>query len=285
MTTISASQPPARQHPPAWAVLFAMPLVLFSVLTMLAASLAGMGLIISVSATRDQVHRAALPPGGSVAVAATDAGVKIEAGPAGQVSVEDWVQVRSLTRALARQALSVYSESTITPTDGGVRIEVRGQRAPDPFETKVDHQVTIRMPAASGLKLSGGAGAADIHDLTGPIDVELGAGAVRLLNVTVTSVDRVFASAGAVDVENAAIEAGTLDISTGSGAIRVKLPRGTNATYDVSSANGAIFVKPETGSPIALSGSDRSTRGILGAGGTSVVRLRASSGAIDLEVG
>jgi Putative adhesin len=281
----SAARPqPARHDPPWWVVVLAIPLFGASVILFAFAGLTGVSLIDSVTASRSISHSLELAPGGSVNVDVTGAGVVVEPGPAGQVSVEDWMQVKSPTRALARQALATLEQSAISAGPGGDTVSV-----PQPIDFnllafQVNRKVTVRVPADVSLKLTGGQVAADIHDLVGNLDVTVNAGAVRLVGVTVNGSDRIAATSGAVAFDGT-LESGSLDVETESGAIAVHLPRGTNASYDVGTTNGAIFIQPETGRSTAAAGGARSFTGTLGNGGGTAIRLRARSGALTIIVG
>jgi hypothetical protein len=283
MSTITQS-PPIRRDPPWWVVLLAIPLFGSSLVLAIFAGVGGVGWIDAINASREVTHSVPLAAGGTVTVDASSAAVVIEAGPSGKVSVADSMYVSTATRGLARAALSTLAQSTITATDGGATVAVPTSRNTNFAVLRFRRQVTVQMPADAPLALQGQAVGADIRDLRGTLNLNVGAGAIRLTNVAVNGSDRITATAGAIDFEGS-LAGGSLDIETESGAIRLALPRGTNATYDVAASSGAIFIQPQGGTPIVSAGSDRSATGVLGAGGGTAIKLRANSGAISIRVG
>ena len=283
MNAISPTQP-IRRDPPWWVVILTIPLVGTSVIFAAFAGLGGISAIDAVTASRSVSHSAQLATGGAVTIDSTGAAVTVEAGPDGQVSVADWIQVKSPTRSFARQALATFAQSAISATAAGDTVTVPAAENFNLAAFRIDRRVTIRVPAAVDLKLNSEAGAADIHDLRGNLDLSISAGAIRLTGITGSGNDRISATAGAVAFKGN-LGGGSLDIETESGAIAVQLPAGTNASYDIATNRGAILVQPETGSGITEAGSNRSATGVLGTGGGTAIRLRARSGAISLTVG
>jgi hypothetical protein len=283
MSAISPAQP-VRHDPPWWVVILAIPLFGTSLIFALFAGLGGVSLIDSVTASHSVTDTTELATGGSVTVNASSSAVVIEAGPEGQVSVQDWMQVKSPTRSLARAALSTFAQSSVSTTAAGDTVTIP---SPEDFNLtafNLDRRVTIRMPAGADLKLRADAAAVDLHDLRGNLDLTVSAGAIRLLGVTVNGSDRITATAGAVAFDGT-LQGGTLDIETESGAIAVHLPAGTNASYDLATTNGAILVQPGGGQGTTEAGSNRTATGVLGTGGGTAIRLRARSGAVSLIVG
>jgi hypothetical protein len=282
MSTVSTAQP-VRRDPPWWVVVLAIPLFGVSLLFAAGAGLTGVSLIDAVAASRSATHSMALAPGASVSVSATSAGLTIEAGPDGQVTVTDSMSVRSPTRSLARAALDTFAESSISASGGGDLVTVPAPENFNLFAFQLNRKVTIRMPAGADLKLSGESVAADIHDLRGNLDLSIGSGAIRLLNVAVSGSDTITATAAAIDFEGS-LAGGSLDIETDSGAIRLSLPAETNASYDVATRSGALFIRPQSGSPTAALGTGSSLTGVLGSGVGTAIKLRARSGAITIQV-
>jgi hypothetical protein len=219
-----------------------------------------------------------------VSIEATSGALRIEAGPEGQVSVEDSIEVRSATRGLARSALATFQESGLTSTAGGASITIRAPERFNRLAFDLRHQVTVRMPADAALRLRGQAVAADIQGLAGPLDLSVDSGAIRLQKILVNGADRITATAGAVDFEGSLAE-GSLDVETDSGAIRLSLPRDTNATYDVATSSGAILIQQGSTFPVLAAGTQRSLTGVLGSGGGTAIKLRANSGAISVRAG
>jgi hypothetical protein len=274
-------QPAARREPPWWVVLIAVPLFLTSIGFALAAAIGGIGLIGSVTADKRVSATQPLASGGSVTIDVTQAAVDIRAGADGEVTVDDRLEVRSPTRSLARLALGAFTPATLTATPAGVRVEVTSSRL-NPFASVARHTLTISVPAGAQLTLTGEGVAANVRDLSGPIDFNVGAGAVHLQNMTVTGSDRITASSGAIDF-NGAMAGGRLDVSTDSGAIHVRVPRGTNATYDVSTTSGPIFVRPESGQSQGQPGGAHSLSGMFGSGDDGSITLHATAGLVSLE--
>jgi len=274
---------PVRRDPPWWVVVLAIPLFGMTLILALLGGLSGVSLIDAISASRQVSQSIDLPPGGAVTISATSAAMTIEAGPDGQVSVVDVMSVRSPTSALAQQALDSFRRSVLSTDGGGVAVSVP---TPEDFNLtafQLNRRVTIRVPADVALKLDADSAAVDVHDLSGPLDLTVDSGAVRLKGVTVDGADHVSARAGAIDFEGSLVS-GSLDVETQSGAINLLLPAGTNASYDVATTSGAIFVQPEHGTPTAAAGRGNAVTGILGDGSGAALRLRASSGAIAIRV-
>src|SRR5207237_6341264 len=105
---------------------------------------------------------------------------------------------RSATRGLARAALETFARSTISGTDAGATVAIP---TPEKFNLSafdVRREVTVRMPADAPLRLRGQAVSADIHDLSGTLDLSVQAGAIRLRNTIVNGSDRNARGAGAI---------------------------------------------------------------------------------------
>jgi hypothetical protein len=276
---------PAGHNPPWWVVVLTIPLFGAAILLMFGAGISGFSLVDSVSAHKSETQVAPLIPGGSVVINATSGGMVIEPGSDGEVSVTDSMTVNSPTRALARQALDTFRRSSIAHGAGGDTVTIPTPEDFNLLAFKLDRQVTVKVPIAAALTLRGRQVAVDVHQLTGNLDLQVGAGAVRLKDVVVSGADRVTASAGAIDFEGS-LAGGSLDVETTAGAINIVLPAGTNATYDVATTNGAIFVQPEHGSATSMAGGgSRSATGVFGDGGAASLRLRAVNGAIAVNVG
>jgi hypothetical protein len=262
----------------------AIPLVLASILLACMSMLGGISWIDAVAASRQASSSLPLAEGGGVSVTTTSGAIQIEAGPDGQVSVLDSLEVRSATRGLARSALDGLAPSRLSATASGVAVEVP---ATEPFHALAfqwDRRVTIRVPAAASVSFRGDSVAIELRRLTGKLDISVRSGAIRLKDVVVSSSDTVTTGAGAIDFEGS-LAGGSLEIQTDSGAIRVQLPRGTNATYDAATSSGAIEIRPESGRPVHRSGTDRTATGVLGRSGGGAIKLRAGSGAIGVRVG
>ena len=248
------------------------------------AALSGVSLVDAVSADRQVTQTTAISPGGEVDITATNASLVIEVGTSDKVSVSDWMSVKSPTRSLARQALETFKRSSLSTHGSGVAVTIPTPEDFNLFAFSLDRQVTLKVPVDSPIVLRGQSVAADVHDLRGPLDLSVGSGAVRLKGVVVDGIDRVSTNAGAIDFEGS-LESGSLDVQTESGAINLRLPAGTNASYDVATDHGAILIHPEHGNSTTLAGSNEAATGVLGSGGTTTIRLRASSGAIAVRVG
>ena len=278
-----AQAPPVRRDPPWWVVLLAIPVFGSSLIFAFFAGVGGVSWIDAINASRQVSHSVPLASGGTVTVNVGNAGVVIEAGTPGQVSVADSMYVSSATRGLARAALTTFAESTITATEAGATIAIPTPQEFNLTALRLRRQVTVRMPAEAALVLRGQAAAADIHDLRGSLDLSVSSGAIRLKNVAVSGSDRIVATAGAIDFEGS-LEGGSLDVETDSGAINLSLPSGTNASYDAATSSGAIVIQPKSGAPTFSAGTDRSLTGVLGQGGGTAIKVRANSGAISIRV-
>ena len=284
MSAASPAAPlPVRREPPWWVVVLAVAFFAGSVSTGFLGALAGISLIDAVSASRDSSQSITLSPGGAVSISSSSGAVTVLPGPDGQVSVLDSVTVRSPTRDLARQALDTFEKSSLRAVGDGVAVDIPTQQDFSVVAFQFRRTVTVRVPADVALTMSGRSMAADIHDLSGPIDVHVTSGAIRLTGVTVNSADTITTTAGAIDFEGT-LASGSLDVETHSGAINVRLPAGTNASYDVATTSGAIFITPEHGSPHASAGANNAATGVFGDGTGATLRLRATSGAISVRV-
>src|SRR5207237_6473208 len=125
---------------------------------------------------------------------------------------------RSATRGLARAALETFARSTISGTDTGATVAIP---TPEKFNLSafdVRREVTVRMPADAPLRLRGQAVSADIHDLSGTLNLSVQAGAIRLRNTVVNGSDRIAARAGAVDFQRPFV-GGSLGVQPVSRAI------------------------------------------------------------------
>src|SRR5207237_10425806 len=154
---------------------------------------------------------------------------------------QDSMHVRSATRGLARAALETFARSTISGTDAGATVAIP---TPEKFNLSafdVRREVTVRMPADAPLRLRGQAVTADIDDVSGPLDLSVQAGAIRLRNTVVNGSDRIAARSGAIDFEGSLV-GGSLDVETVSGAIHRAPPPGNTCSLHISATSAPALI-------------------------------------------
>ena len=288
MTITSAAPPVWRQDRPAppprpaplWvkviAVLVAIPTILFALLAAAGAA----AFIDGLTADRTTHLTAPLAAGGTVDVELNSGGVVIEAGPDGQVTVDDRLSVRAPTRDLARRALDNFSVSREATAGTGVVVTVPS--AVYGFATSVNREITIHVPTGARMIVHGTNAGARLLGLSGPLQVEVDSGGVDLQNIVVTSSDSVSISNGAVNFKGR-INGGTLDVAARNGAVNILVPPDTNATYALTSHFGAINVERPDGPSHSTSGLQRTLSGNLGAGTGASITVRTTNGAINLD--
>jgi hypothetical protein len=265
-----------QRQPPGWVVFFTILLLLATGVLMVFAALAGITGLDAVRNTRSVTSSVAVGDRPNVQIDVPAGAVTVIAGDAGRVTLDDRVSVRALTRHLAQLGAERYRVARLSATADGAAVGI----PPQPFgfdflNTSVDRALTIHVPADASVHLSGGNVAATLDGLRGDAEVDVNNGAVRLRNAAVTGSTAVRATNGGVDFEGAINEGARLEMTTTNGAIRARLPAGTNASYDAATTNGSVFVRGR-----GSGGTGVHMTGVLGSGGSATIYLRAVNGSI-----
>lgn len=269
-----------RRPPSAWVVVLALLVALPSFGFFLLVGLAGVAWLDGATATRSNHLEAAIADGGTLTIAADNASVRVETGPAGRVTLDDRLTIRALTVELAEQMANQLSASRLTATDSGVTASVT-EESFNPFEVNRNRHVVITMPATASLVLHSSNGAADLTGLRGSVDVATQNGAYRLTDVEVIRTVRVDTVNGAIYVDGR-ISGGTLDLTTVNGAIEIRVPAGTSAQYDLSATTGGVTLRGPNGRRSSGGGFGRSLVGNLGDGTGGRIVARTTNGAVNL---
>lgn len=118
-------------------------------------------------------------------------------------------------------------------TGGG---DVTLARADGPATIRTGSGAVRMGPAASGLQVRTGSGDVEVSEPSGSATVGTGTGTIWLGAVAGDALVR----SGSGDVTVREATAGTLELITGSGAIRIGIGKGTIAKLDVSSGSGRV---------------------------------------------
>jgi hypothetical protein len=156
--------------------------------------------------------------------------------------------------APARSTVTARSGSadlTVDGVAGGIDSstgsgDVRVQRCEGPVEVRTGSG-EVRLGSVVGtLRARTGSGSVDVVSLEGPGSVQAGSGDVRLGAVS----DDLTARSGSGDLTVKQVSAGVVELTTGSGELRVGIGSGVLAEIDVSSGSGkARSVLPLVGPP------------------------------------
>jgi DUF971 family protein len=209
-------------------------------------------------------------------------GIKVLAGPDGQVSVQERDTARALTRRLAQSQLDLIHTSLSSSAFG---VSLQTQREPlVNFATFSDRQLTVFVPAGASLRIAAASADVEVTGVHGDIAVEAASGAVRLRAMDVTGQTSVRVASGDIEFDGA-IHGGHVDIRAVSGTVRAFLPKTTNAHFDASTVSGAIIIDRKFPMPVVGGdGPGHSANGDLGSGGPATITMSTISGAIYLRV-
>lgn len=119
-----------------------------------------------------------------------------------------------------------------------------------------------------------GSGDLSLAGLRGPAEVRAGSGTVRLGGVR----GDLIARAGSGDVTIADVEAGRLDLTTGSGDLRVGVHAGVTAELDISSGSGRVRSDLDVADRAPQTSPAVVVRGRTGSGDVLVTRATATVG-------
>jgi hypothetical protein len=141
---------------------------------------------------------------------------------------------------------------------------------------QVDYRLWV--PESVALTVDQAAGPVEVRSVRGDVEVDLVAGSVTIeaLHGNV----RVRAAAGEIEVSTEVQPNGVVDLGTGAGAIRLRIPRGTSAWLEAASAAGQVNI-------VDLSMDDldpraSAVRGTLG-DGNGTIRVHTAAGNITIS--
>lgn len=286
---------------PVWAKALAL-LVAAATAPVMAALVLAAGLTMaSTSATSARTTTFGVGPEPRLRVDSPFAVVRIEPGPDGRIVVDHSEAASSLTRAGAEAALrqtAVHASRqgdlvTIGVTGGSYRA----------LALSHDSTITIHVPVHTDLDI--GQGGSEVTGIDGIVSVRGGAGSVTLREVTLRGGSRLDVTAGDLSMRDvrvagsAVVRAGagavrfdgtlapggsSLDIDDTSGAVRVALPRPTDARAAVATQLGELHADPAWGFRPDNPDSPRRWTADLGPEPTGTVTVRAALGNVEFAV-
>jgi len=266
---------------PFWVKGMASAMAFFGVLLALPSAVALVALADGVTVDRTHSQSIAVEHGATLSVEAVSANIKIVAGPAGEVRVDERDSVRTLTRRLASAALDRLSTS-LEPSSTGVLVTPSSGS----FNTIGGYErreITIYAPSDVVLAVDAVSGDLEVSGLRGDISVVSESGSVKLNGVSVTGKASVHLVSGDIEFRGA-IDGGQVDLSTVSGSIHAYLPAGTNLHYQASTVSGGVGIGANRPRPEFGPGPGRARSGDLGTGGPASLTMNAISGDISLTL-
>ena len=208
-------------------------------------------------------------------------GVTVRPGPAGTIQV---IAVKKGFSQSTRDRIQVQ----MTEQADGVLIKT--ERPSGLSSGSVDLEIVA--PADTRLQLHTGSGGVVAEDMAGPATVDTGSGGIDLLDVK--AVERAETGSGGITVRGASgpirLQTGSGGIEyegapqgecrfhTGSGGIDLALPADLNARVDLSTGSGSIRV----GFPVSGQVNPKDVQGTIGDGSEATIYAETGSGSIEL---
>lgn len=180
------------------------------------------------------------------------------------------VHVLALKKAGSRSKLN---RITVRMSEQGGDVVISAKVSP--FTRNAHVELEIVAPADSKLVLDTGAGAIDVRDITGPIEVHSGAGQVELRGAR--GPVRVDLGAGQITYQGA--PSGDCRFGTGAGEIRLWLPADLNMEVDLGTGIGAV----EVGFAVDGTVRARQVKGVIGDGSQGMITAHTGAGRVTLE--
>src|SRR5436305_838315 len=239
------TDPRERRRVSPWIIAAGTVLILCAALTACTAAAAGalQGILFATSPAHATVNRqfavGALP---SVQIDVDAADVQIEQGAAGQVSATLTKETHAITQSLARQDLDAITLDAEQSGDA-VTIHVRTPDGPGIHgAARRSIHLLVSLPPTTNVAVDGGAGNIKISDITGKMNVEIGAGNVTMRGVTLSGSSSVRAGAGNIETQGALTPATNLDLSAGAGDVGLTLPGDTRTHVEATTSVGDMSV-------------------------------------------
>lgn len=261
-----------------WVKALAMVLVAVGTASAVSLAIAAAAGVDGVTAEHSFTQSAELAGAGEVSIDLASGDVTVQAGPDGQVLVEERDAVRAPTRGLARLGLETV-HSTMSTGPDGVRIENSADRR-WPFATETERRVGVHVPKNTRLRVNTAAARVTIIGLGGDVSVDSAAGAVLLRDMDVSGQLSVHLSSGAINFDGK-ISGGHIDLRTVSGTVLAVIPRATNAHLEASTVAGPIVIDNRL--PVRVLGTPgrgENVNGDIGSGGPATLTLNTISGPI-----
>jgi hypothetical protein len=261
-------------------------LLLFGLLALLLASVAGWFLVGGAATTRytattTKTFTVASPV--TLTIQNPAGNVTIRQGSANQVTVQVTKVVRTLNQSVATRELN---RMVVDTTQNGNTIQVQSAYATSFFDgarssRSVDLLVTTPQETAVTLRLN--AGNATVTDLHGTMDLQLNAGNLTVSGAHVTDSSSLRTDAGNITANLSMTTAATLSIQVNAGNAALTLPANTPAHLDARVNVGSISV---TGWSIPVSHPTppgASASGDLGTNATGQLQVQVNVGAVILR--
>jgi hypothetical protein len=269
---------PHRSHAVGWIIggILAF-LVLAGLVVALLAALVG-GFVFSaigqheLSTTTTQTFVVSGTP--SVVISDSAGNVTIQQGSGSRVTVQVTKHAWGINDAAAK---GVLNSMVVNVSQSGATITVNTQWS-GTARRSVDLLVTV--PAEANANVHLGAGNIDVHQVTGAITLDNGAGNLTASGVTFTGTSRLHAGAGNVTVDGAMASGAAVDVVVGAGNAALTLPSDTPAHLTASTGVGNLTI---TGWQIPVSGMvGHSASGDLGGNPTARLTIQVGTGNIAL---
>ena len=200
-----------------------------------------------------------------------DATVRVESGPAGQVSVR-----RTLTWSLSR--------ANVRQTWDGdtLRIDVTCRRAELYSSLECGTDLDLRVPADVAVRASVASGSIEVNNIVGGLHLRTTAGVVRMTGVS----GGIWARSGSGTITGEALTAPNVDAGVTSGAIQLRFA-GSPEQVTAAATSGSVSVGVPPGFRYRVggttsSGSRHVEPALVDAGSSRAITLTTRSGPVSL---
>lgn len=273
-------------------------------LLLLAAVFGGAALALQLGAesvTGSQTHTFAVAGAPHVVIRSDFGDVRVEQGAAGQVTVAWTAEVRSISHSAAQRELDRLAVSATQDGDT-ITLDTTVPRS-SWFSGFLDRSlsITVTAPARAALDLTSSAGDISVRGVSGVASIQTNAGNVtleavalgggsairtsagdiRLSGVAVAGTTGIHTNAGDVTGDLALASGTALDIGTNAGAVRLSLPRATDAHLSASTDIGHITISGWN-VPASQNGVGAGVTGDLNPNPTSTLTVTTNAGSIQL---
>jgi hypothetical protein len=194
---------------------------------------------------------------------------------AAEIVIEGTRQVRSHSTDDAQIGLD---ELEVAVRESGETLFVETRQPSNSRGRTYQVHYRLSIPESVALSLEQAAGRVEVRSVRADVEVQAAAGTIALEDLHGNV--RVRAAAGEIEVSTEVQPNGVVDLGTGAGAIRLRIPRGTSAWLEAASAAGRVNI-------VDLSMDDldpraSAVRGTLG-NGNGTIRVHTAAGNITIS--
>ena len=282
---IPVTRPRRRRRGSRWFIWLLGALLGVVLLVLLACALVG-GLVIgiavklanevSATATATQTYTVSGVP--SLDVHNSVGRVEVQQGVPGVVSFQITKVARDTSQSAAQADLDKIN---VTITQSGDRLTLTTDFQDDSFFAGSSAvNLLISVPPEANIAADVTAGAVQLNDISGLMEITTGAGNASLQNVTPSDGSRIHVATGSVTLSGAIPANASVDITVSTGDVTLRLPGDTQARLDARTNVGSITVN---GWPLNATRMNRvgaTANGPLGDSPTAAIHVRVDSGDI-----